>query len=151
MGTDAKQASAGPPAVARRLGLAAAGGVALSLLVAYLLVTHYRAGSLLRENLLAQRAHQAQLHAAALAQLFAAAQDDVRNAADSSEVSAFFTNRDLGMSMEYGLELSLVALRERLAAPTRRPRADEPPALLGLVLLDADGEVLADSGARRPL
>ncbi len=129
---------------ARRLGLAAVGAAALVALLAAFLVSHYRSAATLRRNLLAQRAQEARLHAAAVGRLLDAAQEAVRFAAGSSEVDAFFKNRDLGMSMEYGLRLSLVPLVQRLRAAVHGPSGRV--VLSRLVVLDGDGTLLAESG-----
>ncbi|HYD41306.1 MAG TPA: ATP-binding protein [Anaeromyxobacter sp.] len=129
---------------ARRLGLAAVGAVALLALLAAFLVVHYRSAATLRRNLLAQRAQEARLHAAAVGRLLDAAQEAVRFAAASSEVDAFFKNRDVGMSMEYGLRLSLVPLAQRLRAAVHGPSGRV--VLSRLVLVDGDGTTLAVSG-----
>jgi signal transduction histidine kinase/ActR/RegA family two-component response regulator len=128
----------------RLLGMTGVGAVALVALLAYFLVVHYRSAYTLRQNLLAQRAQEAQLHAAAVGTLLGSAQDAVRYAAASSEVEAFFKNRDLGMSMEYGLRLSLVRIAQRLQV-TMDGRGGRR-VLASLVLLDEDSALLAASG-----
>jgi signal transduction histidine kinase len=120
-------------------------GAALVCLVGYLLVAHHRAGVRLREHVLGHRAQHVQLQAAALGHLAASAAQDLRYLAESREVAAFFESRDLGMSMQYGLALSLVPIRARLRALVEG--TDETPArFLRVLMLDPDGDVLADSG-----
>ena len=128
---------------ARRLALAAFGALALLGLLAYFLVVHYRSSHALRENLIAQRAQEARLHAVALGNLLDAAFAAVRNVAVSSEVDAFFKNRDLGMSMEYGLRLSLVPIAERFRATVAGRGPTGLPVLARLVCLARDAEVLS--------
>jgi PAS domain S-box-containing protein len=138
----------GPPLssrLVRRLGLAAFGGLALLGLLAYFLVVHYRSARALRENLIAQRAQEAQLHAVALGNLFDAAAETMRNVAVSAEVDAYFKNRDLGMSMEYGLRLTLVPIAERLRTAVEDPGPRDRPVLARAVVLEEGGELLASS------
>ncbi|HVP65996.1 MAG TPA: ATP-binding protein [Anaeromyxobacteraceae bacterium] len=131
--------------LARRTGAIVAAGIALVAMVGYLLVLNYRSARTLRENLLRQHSQQAALHAASLSHLFAAAEKDIRNLSESREVAAFYENRDLGMSMQYGLALSLVPIQERLASLVE-PREDrDPRPFMRIALLDADGSILADS------
>src|SRR5512147_2482150 len=85
------------PWLLRRLGLAAAGAAAVVGLLAYFLVVHYKSAHTLRANVIAQRRQEARLHAADVAALLSFAADAVRNASESSEVDAFYANRDLGM------------------------------------------------------
>ena len=131
----------------RRLGLAAAGAAAVVGLLAYFLVGHYRSAHTLRANVIAQRRQEARLHAANLGTLLSFAADAVRNASESSEVDAFYANRDLGMSMEYGLRLSLVPIAQRFRATVEIRGPNGLPVLARLVLLDEAGAVLADSGS----
>jgi signal transduction histidine kinase/ActR/RegA family two-component response regulator len=133
----------GTPGI-RRLGLAAVGAAALLALLASFLFVHYRSAHTLRLNLLAQRAQEAQLHAAAVGTLLGSAQAELRFAAASSEVDAFFKNRDLGMSMEYGLRLTLVPLAQRLHAAVDGHGGRV--VLSRLALVDEDGTLLAESG-----
>jgi PAS domain S-box-containing protein len=129
-------------------GRTAAALVAAAVLVGvvgFLLVANQRSARTLRENLLRQRAQQVQLQAVTVAHLLSSAVEDLRNLAESREVAAFHENRDLGMSMEYGLALSLVPIRERLVALSTQPRRQGQPAFSRLALLDAGGAVLADS------
>jgi PAS domain S-box-containing protein len=125
-------------------------GLALVLVVGFLVVANYRSAGTLRENLLSQRAQQAQLRAAAVGLLLASAQERLANLADSREVAAFHENRDLGMSLEYGLALSLVPIHERLVALATRPRHGAPPAFERVVMFSEAGEALADSADGLP-
>jgi len=138
-------ASPRPAGVARRAGGLLVAGVALLVLVGGLLVANYRGARTLRENLLAQHAQWIELHVVALGGALSGAEEDLRNLAESSEVAAFFESRDLGMSAQYGLELTLVPIRERLLALCQRSRTGVPPAFRRVALLDDAGRVLADS------
>ena len=131
--------------LARRTGAIVAAGIALVVMVGYLLVLNYRSARTVRENLLRQHAQQAQLHATTLAHFLAAAEKDVSNLSESREVAAFYENRDLGMSMQYGLALSLVPIQERLAALAEPSDDRDMRPFLRIALLDASGSVLADS------
>jgi PAS domain S-box-containing protein len=137
-----------PPArfIGRSVATMAAAAV-LVLVVGLLLVMIQRSARTLRENVLRQRAQQVQLQANTVGHLFSSAQEDLHNLAESREVAAFHENRDLGMSMEYGLALSLVTIRERLLVLSTRARHGAQPAFSRLAMHDADGAVLADSAA----
>jgi signal transduction histidine kinase/CheY-like chemotaxis protein len=128
-----------------RRGVAVLAGAGLVALVGFLLFLNYRSAATLRENLLAQHAHRVQLHASAVGHLVDTASTDLDNLAEAREVAAFFENRDLGMSMEYGLALSLVPIEERLVSLTTIPRRGHPPVLERVALVDEHGKTLADS------
>jgi PAS domain S-box-containing protein len=135
-----------PPRLASRT-VAAAAAVLLVSVVGFLLVSHGRSARTLRENFLRLRVQQVQLRAASVAHLLSSAQEDLRNLAEAREVAAFHENQDLGMSLEYGLTLSLVPIRERLVRLTTHPRRGTQPTFSRVAMLDADGAVLADSSA----
>jgi PAS domain S-box-containing protein len=130
---------------ARRSGAVIVAGVLLVALVGYLLLLNVRSLGAIQENLLRQHAHRLQLQAAALGHVLDSAEKDVRNLVESREVAAFYESRDLGMTMEYGLALALVPIRERVGALTETGRDGTPPVLSRVALLDASGSVLADS------
>jgi len=122
-------------------------GAALVGLVALLVLLNHRSAGTLRENLLVQQAQQNQLHAAALGHLLGSSLKSIRTVAASSEVAAYFEGRDLGMSMEYGLGLALLPIRERLRELTIRTELHQSPDFSRAVLLDAGGQLLSDSGS----
>lgn len=118
--------------------------IAYSLL---LLWANYRA----QEQILASATHESSLQAgqraAALTDYFATRRDDLLELAESNEVAGFFANRDLQMSMEYGLRVNLLAIE----ASFRRTMARKQTAGRGIydsiILLDISGQPLAMAGA----
>jgi signal transduction histidine kinase/CheY-like chemotaxis protein len=130
--------------LARRAAPLLVAGVALVAFVGYLLYANYRAALTVRHNLLAQQGQNVELQAVALSSFLASAGEDLRYLAESREVATFYENRDLGMSMQYGLALSLVPIRARLdglVAPSGR----NPARFARVALLDVDGVELADT------
>jgi PAS domain S-box-containing protein len=132
----------------RRTCIFAGAAAAMVALVGYLLVTNYRSALNVRENLLAQRSQHVQSHAVAVGHLFASAAEDIRYLAESREVAAFYESRDLGMSMEYGLALSLVPIHDRLKALVQPKSA--PSKFARVAILDEKGDILADSEDGEP-
>ncbi|MBK9516143.1 MAG: response regulator [Anaeromyxobacter sp.] len=133
-----------------RAWLAPLAGAALFGLVALLLLSNHRSAQTLRENLLRQHAQEDQLHAVALGHFLSSAVEAVTTVAGSNQVAAYFAGRDLGMTMEYGLALSLVPIHEQLQRQAARAPPNEPPPFRRLVLLDEAGRLLADSGSASP-
>ncbi len=131
---------------APRTGVLVATGLALAALVGYLLLTNYRSAIRVRDNLLAQRLQHVHSHALAVGHFLASASEDIRYLAESREVAAFYESRDLGMSMQYGLALSLVPIRDRMRALVR-PKGDTPSRFDRVEIIDESGRVLVDSGS----
>ncbi len=141
--TPSPQAS---PRKRRALVALAAGGAGVAL-VAWLLVANYRASLGLRENLLAQHAQQVAFDAVSIGHALDAAEDEERVLAESREVAAFLESRDLGMSMQYGLALALVPIRERVRAMVGETQGGARPMFTRVALVEPGGATLADTGA----
>lgn len=125
-----------------RLALSLAAGAALVTVVGFLVVANYRSARTLRENLLRQHTQELQLRAASVSYLLSSAEERLRNVADSREVTAFHENLALGMSVQYGLGLSLVPIRQRLSTLVT---GLSPPIFERVAMFDERGAVLADS------
>ncbi len=134
---------------APRTGVLIATGLALALLVGYLLQINYRSALRVRDNLLAQRSLHVHSHALAVGHFLASSSEDIRYLAESREVAAFYESRDLGMSMQYGLALSLVPIRDRMRALVQ-PKGETPSRFERVELIDENGRVLVDSGDGEP-
>jgi signal transduction histidine kinase/CheY-like chemotaxis protein len=125
------------------------GGVALlSLvgLVVLLLGQNYRASLGLQQAFLDQLGNASARQASAVDDFLADRRAELRALASGPEVETFYQNRALGMSMEYGLRLSLESIRQALQAriETKTTSGDFP--FLRLMLLDLDGNVMAQAG-----
>jgi len=115
-------------------------------LVLLLLLWNYRATTQLRQAYFDQLLGGAEREAARVEFTLSAKRAEVQSLARSRELRAFFENKALGMSMEYGLSLSLEAVRT-LMKDTLSPReSTRGPSLSRLMVLDAQGELLAFAG-----
>jgi PAS domain S-box-containing protein len=113
--------------------------------VSFLLVSHYRSQVDLQKNLLKQLKQESEKQALAVGYFFTERKDDLVNLALSREVAVFFENKDLGMSMEYGLKLSLIPIRDRLIDLVNRKSLNGAPIYSRILLIDNNGQVLVDS------
>ena len=127
-----------------RMGPALA-GTALVIYLAVLLVTTHLAQDRLRESATARQALELRMRAAALSYFYAERRGDLLNLARSQPVAAFFSNRDLGMSMAYGLGASLQVIRTLALRLTQEARVAESPVYRRIALFDADGAPLVDT------
>ncbi|MBF0256834.1 MAG: PAS domain-containing protein, partial [Gammaproteobacteria bacterium] len=94
--------------------------------------------------LLADSARQA----SALADLGDLLREKAKSLANLSEVSSYLINRDLGMSMRYGLGASLQAIEQRFKQQLQR---DPSGQTLRILYLDETGKPLADTHPGSPL
>jgi diguanylate cyclase (GGDEF)-like protein len=125
-------------------------GTALVVYLALLLATTHLAQERLRESAQARHALELRLRAAALSYFYAERRGDLLNLARSQPVSAFFANRDLGMSMEYGLRASLQAIRALAQRLTEEARVGGAPVYRRIALFDSDGAPLLDTSKDPP-
>jgi diguanylate cyclase (GGDEF)-like protein len=105
-----------------------------------------RAALLLQDQLIIEK------RAATIAHFLQQQQERVESLAADQSIASFIANRDLGMSMRYGLRASLNAVQRRFEAFSKALRDENGPAAISVMLFDADGSVLlnidpGDAGA----
>ncbi|MBM4129854.1 response regulator [bacterium] len=139
-----------PRGALRRPWLAPAGvGLPAVLLVAYLLHGFYSGLQVQR----AARERDELAHTTALGtsldHFLSGLQAEVSELADRREVSAWFENAALGLTLEYGLRINLLDLEMEFDRRLARRLPGGEPVFARLVLVDADGRVVLDSRAPR--
>lgn len=83
--------------------------------------------------------------AAALSYFYAVRRDDLKALRDDRTLAVFFSNRALGMSMEYGLGTSIANLRRRFAELQQERTLGHAPVYLGLAFSEPTGALLVDT------
>jgi len=83
--------------------------------------------------------------AEAVSYFFSERRNDLKTIAASSELGAFFENKALGMTMEYGLKASLVFIAEDFERVLDERRLANERIYRRIVFLDAAGEPLVDT------
>jgi len=125
--------------------------VAVVLYFCILLVLYYQSSEELRENSLEQFRYETEKRVASIGFFFAEQKDDLMNLVTSREVDVFFENRSLGMSMEYGLELSLPPIAKRFDELIQKKIFEKNAIYQRLVLIDKEGSCLVDTNLKEPL
>ena len=118
--------------------------LSLAVYVVYLLVANYTSQTELQKNLVTQLKQDSEARAASIDYFFSERRDDVVNLALSREISGFFENKALGMSMEYGLNLSLIPIRELFRDLMERKQVGKDKIYSRIVLIGGDGSTLVD-------
>ncbi len=119
------------------------------LLVAYLillLATTYISQQNLREAAINELNLDIEKRAAALSYFHSERIADLTTLIEDQALSAFFSNRALGMSMEYGLRASLLLMRKRFEKLTLDKKIEHSTAYLRLLFIDNQNERLVDVG-----
>ncbi len=131
-----------------RFLLPAAGLLLSSLILAMLWSAH--ASSVAREHEVTLRMEEDVRGAAAtLGYFFYERMNDMRNEADNRQLLTYFENKALGMSEEYGLLASRLAIEEHLGKLVQDRRVDGEPIYSALALTDLQGAVIAENRSTR--
>jgi signal transduction histidine kinase/DNA-binding response OmpR family regulator len=133
----------------RSLMLPAAGGLLVAYLLLLLAITWTEQSRRLESD-----GEQIRLgmekRAAALAYFYSVRRDDLLALQDHRSVVSFFSNRDLGMSMQYGLGASLLKMRKAFADLAETRRIAGKPVYRRLALVERDGNLLVDTAGDAP-
>ena len=119
--------------------------VAVVLYCCILIVLYYQSSEELRKNSLEQFRYETEKRVASIGFFFAEQKDDLMNLVSSREVNVFFENRALGMSMEYGLNLSLPPIAGRFQELIRKKSFVSNVMYERIVLIDKKGLCLVDT------
>lgn len=89
--------------------------------------------------------------AAALSYFFEVRRNDMQDLQEHRSVVAFFANRDLGMSMEYGLKASLLKMEQALIALTMQRNIGGQPVYRRLAYFENGSPLVDSTGGADPL
>jgi diguanylate cyclase (GGDEF)-like protein len=117
--------------------------IAYSLLLVW---SNYNAQQQIRASALHEFSLQAEKRAAGLTDFFATRRADLLELAELNELAGFFANRDLQMSMEYGLRINLLAIEASFRRAMARKQTAGRAIYDSIVLVDPAGHVLASAG-----
>lgn len=124
---------------------AALAAVVLLACLATLLLKTYRAQVEIRESILNNFKQDLAKHAAALSYFYAERKNDLKNMPTRREISIYFENKALGMSMEYGLRASLIAIQESFKQVLQERLLDADRIYTRFIFADSSGACLIDS------
>jgi signal transduction histidine kinase/DNA-binding response OmpR family regulator len=110
---------------------------------ATLLWSYYQAQGKLREDVRNELRLETEKQATAVSYFFSERRNDLADIAAAPEVINFFTNRDLGMSYEYGLGLNVQAVEARFDRLRAQKRLAAAAIYRDVVLVDAEGRRVA--------
>ena len=120
-------------------------GLAMVVVIALLVGKSYLAQIELRESVLITYRHELVEQAEVLSSFYSERLNDLKNLPTKREISIFFENKALGMSMEYGLRASLIAIRENLDLVLKERILGKDRIYTRFVFIDSFGGVLVDT------
>ena len=119
--------------------------VVLLVCLATLLLKTYHAQIEVRESILNNFKQDLAKHAAALSYFYAERKNDLKNLPTKREISIYFENKALGMSMEYGLRASLIAIQESFNQVLQERLLGADRIYTRFIFADSSGACLIDS------
>ena len=125
-----------------RLTILLASG-ALAVYIVILLVLSFYSYSSRNQFALNQLKIDAEKLAEALSYFFSERKDDIKTLVGTSTLANYFTNQDLGMSMEYGLKASLNAITNLLLDTVTNKKIKNDDIYDWIILFNPQGTVLA--------
>ncbi|MBW1917708.1 MAG: PAS domain S-box protein [Deltaproteobacteria bacterium] len=120
-------------------------GIALAGFIAFLIGENYLSQVELQKLALKNLRQDLEKRAAAVSYFYSERKQDLRDLAHSREISLFFENKALGMSMEYGLRASLIAIQKCFDRLRNERHLGPGPIYTRIVFIDSSGECLVDS------
>lgn len=115
--------------------------------VFFLLFMNYRFAVDLRETNLKNMKAETEKRATLVGFFFADRKDDLAELVHSREISVFFENKALGMSMEYGLGYSFIPIRDRFQELLNRKKLGNDAVYSRIMLIERNGDILVDTSA----
>ncbi|RLB85727.1 MAG: hybrid sensor histidine kinase/response regulator [Deltaproteobacteria bacterium] len=119
--------------------------VMLLAFMGFIIASNYRSQINLRQSAQQQWQQEAQKRAGAIGYFFTERRYDLRSLADSRDISTFFENRALGMSMTYGLRNGLHTISELFKSYLQKRKLGRDRIYDRFLLLDKNGDLLVDS------
>ena len=115
--------------------------------IAFLLVANYHSQIELQKSGLEQMRLDTEKYAGAVSYFFSEQKDHLKNLTEKRELAAFFENKALGMSMEYGLWDSVMSIAKVFGRFSDNRRIGGDRIYTRIVFLESNGAVLVDRPA----
>jgi signal transduction histidine kinase len=126
-------------------------GLLLTVLIIFLLRANYIALTKLHASALRQLIYDAERLAISTSYFYSERKDDLKEIAESREISMFFENEALGMSMDYGLKASLIVISKRFDRLLNEKKFDDEKVFTRILFIRNNGKLLIDCGALKNL
>ena len=125
--------------------LAALIGLTLVSYIGYLVLAQYRTQLVIQDAAFKQLSSDSAKRATAVSYFFSERKDDLRELAESRDLTAYFENKALGMSMEYGLRASIIMIDDLSEKMRSSKLLAGAPVFERIVCIDATGALLSDT------
>jgi two-component system sensor histidine kinase/response regulator len=121
-------------------------GFVLLVYMGFLLITNFLSQVDLQKSALEQLVQDTEKRSMAVSYFYVERKKDLKNLAENRAFSVFFENKALGMSMNYGLRASLLAISYQFDRFIEQKTFSGEKIYSRVVFVGADGELLLDTG-----
>ena len=119
-------------------------------IIVFFVTINFTSQSKLRKFALDQIRSDIEKRAASVSYFFSERRNDLNDFALSKEISAFFENKALGMSMEYGLKASLLEMSEKFGHLLKGRKINNDHIYTGIFFIDNEGKLLVKKYLKNP-
>lgn len=120
-------------------------GAGLIACLVWLIIAHYNSQVSLHKELVKEYEQEIEQRAISISQYFEERRGDLADLAESQPIISFFSNKALGMSMQYGLRASLVQIEQFFSKIIAAKTSSGKAVYQSIFLLDSSGDILASS------
>jgi len=120
-------------------------GLGLVVAIIYLVAVQYRSQVSLQQTALKQVSYDSERRATAFGYFLSEQLNTLKELSESRELKTYFENKALGMSMEYGLQASMLIVTEHFDKVRQKKILGEHQIFERIVFLNAAGQPLNDS------
>jgi len=120
----------------------------LAVYISFLMTSNYRKQTALHKLTLKQFRLDIEKRAASLGYFFSERKYDMSTMASSQEILAYFTNKALGMSEQYGLKVNLFVIRRMLGNTLKNKTIQDGNIYTRFLLIDRSGKRLVDTASQ---
>jgi PAS domain S-box-containing protein len=120
-------------------------GVLLIGYIIFLVGMNYVSQLHLQESALEKFRQDMEKRATAIGYFFSERKNDLKHLTQGRDISSFFENKALGMSMEYGLRASLLGISKNFDRLLADRKFDEDKIFDRIILIDSHGKLLVNS------
>ena len=113
--------------------------------IGFLVLKNYHSRVELQQYALEEIRYDLEKRGTAVSYFYSERRNDLKDLAESRELSIFFENKALGMSMQYGLRASLLTISESFNRLLEQRKLGEDRIYTRIFFVDSNGELLVDT------
>ena len=110
-----------------------------------ILVYYYQDNAALQESSINRYKQEVEKQAATLGYFFLERKYDIRAMANSLEIGTYFANRAMGMSLQYGLKVSLFSIRQMMLETIKNKRIEKDSIYKRFIFVDLNQNILVST------